>query len=93
MSNRAEVELRAEFTHQNGVDAQALNSKFKGLTASSACTAGETACVNGQLAQCVGEKFALTPCAAPLQCVALPLVNKAGTRYVLVKLWLSEKTG
>ncbi|KAI9450719.1 hypothetical protein BJY52DRAFT_1125753 [Lactarius psammicola] len=73
------VEHRAAFTLQNGLDAQALNRKFQGLTASSPCTAGETACVNGQLAQCVGDKFALSSCASPLRCVALPLVNKPGT--------------
>jgi len=87
MSNRAKVENRAAFTLQNGLDAQALNRKFQGLTASSACTTGETACVKGQLGQCVGDKFALSSCASPLQCVALPLVNKPGTRYVL--LWWS----
>ncbi|KAH9019133.1 hypothetical protein EDB85DRAFT_584607 [Lactarius pseudohatsudake] len=79
IEQRAKVEHRAAFTLQNGLDAQALNRKFGGLPASSPCTAGETACVNGQLAQCVGDKFALSSCASSLQCVALPLVNKAGT--------------
>jgi hypothetical protein len=74
------VDRRAAFTLQNGKDAQALNKKFAGLSANSACTAGEQACVGGQLGQCVAGKFALTPCAASTQCVALPLVNKAGTR-------------
>ena len=82
---RSEVERRAAFTLQNGLDAQKLNQQFQGLTASSTCTSGETACVNGQLAQCVGGQFSLSSCAATLQCVALPLVNKPGTRYVL--LW------
>jgi hypothetical protein len=77
----AMVDRRAAFTLQNGKDAQALNKKFQTLTESSPCTTGETACVKGQLAQCVGNKFSLTPCAATLTCVALPLVNKAGTRY------------
>jgi hypothetical protein len=72
---------RAAFTLQNGQDAQALNKQFQSLTATSPCTTGETSCVNGQLAQCVGGKFALTPCAGGETCVALPLVNKAGTRY------------
>jgi hypothetical protein len=73
---------RAQFTLQNGQDAQALNRKFQGLSASSPCTTGDQACVKDQLAQCVGGKFVMTPCPATLQCVALPLVNKAGTRYV-----------
>ena len=85
MYKRDTVESRAAFTLQNGLDAQKLNQQFQGLTASSTCTTGQTACVQGQLAQCVGGKFALSSCAATLQCVALPLVNKPGTRYVL--LW------
>jgi hypothetical protein len=76
----APMDRRAAFTLQNGKDAQALNVKFQSLTASSPCTSGESACVNGQFAQCVGGKFQLTPCAASEQCVALPLVNKPGTR-------------
>jgi len=73
------VNPRAAFTLQNGKDAQALNKKFQSLTPTSPCTNGEQACVKGQLGQCVGGKFALSSCAATLQCVALPLVNKAGT--------------
>ena len=75
------VDRRAAFTLQNGKDAQALNRKFQSLTAASSCTSGESACVQGQFAQCVGGKFQLTPCAASEQCVVLPLVNKPGTRY------------
>lgn len=67
------------FQAQNAADAQALNAKFATLTPDSACTAGDQACVNGQFAQCVSGKFALTACAAGTQCVALPLVNKRGT--------------
>ncbi|KAH9989941.1 hypothetical protein BJV77DRAFT_948011 [Russula vinacea] len=69
----------APFTLQNGQEAQALNRKFQSLTASSSCSSGEQACVQGQLAQCVSGKFVLAPCASTLQCVALPLVNKPGT--------------
>ena len=72
---------RAAFTLKNGQEAQALNRQFQTLTASSSCTTGETACVGGKLAQCVGGTFSISPCAATLQCVALPLVNKPGTRY------------
>lgn len=72
---------RASFTLQNGQDAQALNKKFQSLSASSSCTSGEQACIQGQLAQCVNGNFVLSPCASTLKCVALPLVNKAGTRY------------
>jgi hypothetical protein len=72
----------ASFALKNGQDAQALNQKFQSLSTSSSCSSGEQACVQGQLAQCVGGKFVVTPCASTLQCVALPLVNKPGTRYV-----------
>ena len=72
---------RASFTLQNGLDAQALNAQFQSLTASSPCTSGQNACVNGQFAQCVNGQFELTPCAGGLTCVALPLVNSPGTRY------------
>jgi hypothetical protein len=67
------------FKAQNGKDAQALNQKFQALTPASSCTSGEQACVNGQFAQCVGGKFALSPCSGGTTCTALPLVNKAGT--------------
>ena len=40
---------------------------------------GQTACINGDLAQCVGGQFVTTPCSAGLTCLALPLVNKPGT--------------
>ncbi|KAH9847611.1 hypothetical protein C2E23DRAFT_787249 [Lenzites betulinus] len=67
------------FQLQNAKDAQALNAKFATLTADSSCNEGDQACVAGGFAQCVGGKFVNTGCAAPTQCFALPLVNKAGT--------------
>ncbi|KAI0819585.1 hypothetical protein BC628DRAFT_1332503 [Trametes gibbosa] len=70
---------RAAFTLKNGKDAIALNDKFKGLTADSACQTGEDACVNDKFAQCVGGKFVLQSCGGGLICAALPLVNSAGT--------------
>ena len=78
------VDRRAAFTLQNALDAQVLNQQYQGLTISSICTSGETACINGQLAQCVGDEFVLSSCPSPLQCVVLPLANKPGTRYVLL---------
>ncbi|KAK0442810.1 uncharacterized protein EV420DRAFT_1072550 [Desarmillaria tabescens] len=67
------------FQKQNGEDAKALNAQFASLTASSPCTDGDQACVNGGFAQCVGGQFTITQCAGGTQCFALPLVNKAGT--------------
>ncbi|KAI0045712.1 hypothetical protein FA95DRAFT_1495149 [Auriscalpium vulgare] len=69
----------SDFHLQNGKDAQALNKKFAALTADSTCQEGDQACVGGAFAQCVGGKFASTPCAGGTTCAALPLVNKAGT--------------
>ncbi|KAI0819589.1 hypothetical protein BC628DRAFT_1401785 [Trametes gibbosa] len=67
------------FQLQNAKDAQALNAKFATLSAGSSCNDGDQACIAGGFAQCVGGKFVNTGCAAPTQCFALPLVNKAGT--------------
>lgn len=74
------------FTLQNGKDAQALNLKFASLTADSTCTDGENACVGTAFAQCVGGKFVTFPCAATLQCAALPLVNSPGTSITCTDL-------
>ncbi|EPQ58291.1 hypothetical protein GLOTRDRAFT_137034 [Gloeophyllum trabeum ATCC 11539] len=73
------IEKRAAFTLANGQAAQALNAKFATLAPDSSCTPGENACVNGQFAQCANGNFVTFPCAGGLQCVALPLVNSAGT--------------
>ncbi|KAI0261333.1 hypothetical protein BC834DRAFT_896222 [Gloeopeniophorella convolvens] len=71
---------RASFTLANGQKAQQLNAQFRSLSASSSCTAGQEACIDGQFAQCDNGKFVTTSCGpAPLQCVVLPLVNSAGT--------------
>lgn len=66
------------FQQQNKLDAQKLNAQFAALTANSSCTDGQSACVQGQFAQCVSGKFMLSSCGS-LTCVALPLVNSPGT--------------
>lgn len=73
------MQLRADFTLQNGKDAIALNNKFKTLTPDSPCNGGDVACVQDKFAQCVGGKFVITACAPGTTCAALPLVNKPGT--------------
>ncbi|KAI0810891.1 hypothetical protein BC629DRAFT_1589635 [Irpex lacteus] len=73
------VEKRAAFTLQNGLDAQKLNAQFATMSADAPCTAGQSACVQGAFAQCVNGKFVTSPCSGGLTCVALPLVNSAGT--------------
>lgn len=40
---------------------------------------GDQACVDGGFAQCISGKFVVQACSGGLTCVALPLVNKAGT--------------
>ncbi|KZT40831.1 hypothetical protein SISSUDRAFT_1059885 [Sistotremastrum suecicum HHB10207 ss-3] len=73
------IDKRAEFSLSNGQAAQALNAKFATLAAGSPCDAGENACIDGQFSQCVNGVFVSTGCAGGLSCVALPLVNSAGT--------------
>jgi len=70
---------RTSFTLENGEDAIALNNKFKSLTANSACTTGETACIGTKFAQCANGKFVTEPCKSGTTCAALPLVNSPGT--------------
>jgi len=55
------------------------NQQFSQLNAESPCDAGETSCIEGELAQCVGGEFVTTACPGGLQCFALPLVNSPGT--------------
>ena len=64
---------------ENGKDAQTLNTKFAKLSASSTCESGTNACIDGKFAQCVNGAFVTTSCGDGLTCVALPLVNSAGT--------------
>lgn len=64
---------------KNAAAAISQQQQFDSLTADSPCTAGQNACVQGAFAQCVGGKFASTPCAGGTKCFALPLVNKEGT--------------
>jgi len=78
-SSSASSSSSSGFALQNAQDAQALNAKFATLTADSSCQAGETACVDGDFAQCVNGKFVTTACSGSLKCLALPLVNSAGT--------------
>ncbi|KAG2125026.1 hypothetical protein DEU56DRAFT_825949 [Suillus clintonianus] len=69
----------ANFKLANGQNAQKLNAQFATLTASSSCTEGTNACVNGAFAQCVGGTYVTQSCGSGLTCAALPLVNSAGT--------------
>jgi len=78
---------KASFALANGKDAQALNAKFTKLTAKSACTDGDVACIGKQFAKCDHGKFVLFGCGAEsVQCVALPLVNSRGTSVTCATL-------
>ena len=81
------AERRAAFTLQNGKDAQALNAKFLTLSGATPCQAGQSACIQGAFSQCVNGQFVGFPCSGGLTCVALPLVNSAGTRYAHATWW------
>jgi hypothetical protein len=61
---------RAEFTKQNGLDAQKLNAQFATLKAGAACDAATMAmaCADGGFAQCVGDKWAVSSCGGGLGC-------------------------
>ncbi|RIA99051.1 hypothetical protein C1645_667985, partial [Glomus cerebriforme] len=63
----------------NAKDAIALNNHFNQLTLTSPCQVNENACINGKVAKCDNGAFVIMPCAATLECVALPLVNSRGT--------------
>ncbi|KAJ6519302.1 hypothetical protein C8R45DRAFT_806779 [Mycena sanguinolenta] len=75
----ARFSRRASFDLSNGQAAIALNAQFATLTPTSACTAGQDACVNAQFAQCVNGAFVLQACGGGTSCFALPQVNAAGT--------------
>ena len=56
-----------------------LHNPARSITNCSFIADGESACVEGGFAQCVGGKFTIMPCSGGTQCFALPLVNKPGT--------------
>uniref|UniRef100_A0A1D1YY97 Endochitinase n=1 Tax=Anthurium amnicola TaxID=1678845 RepID=A0A1D1YY97_9ARAE len=64
---------------KNADDANALNDKFKKLTAGSSCKDGEVACIEKDFAKCDHGKYSIQPCGGGTQCFALPLVNSRGT--------------
>ncbi|KAI0045709.1 hypothetical protein FA95DRAFT_1680305 [Auriscalpium vulgare] len=71
-----------DFHLQNGLDAQALNKMFASLSADAPCQDDAQACIGGAFAECTGGAFVTTPCTAGTTCVALPLVNTAGTNVM-----------
>ncbi|THU96530.1 hypothetical protein K435DRAFT_664342, partial [Dendrothele bispora CBS 962.96] len=62
----------------NGQKAQQLNAAFKNLTVDDACSTGDQACISGDLANCVDDKWQTTSCRGSQQCFALPSVKQQG---------------
>jgi len=56
----------------NAVGAQNFNAIFRNLQSSDTCTDGSFACVTGAVAQCVGGRWAGTPCSGSNQCFVVP---------------------
>ncbi|KAJ7731148.1 hypothetical protein DFH07DRAFT_755820, partial [Mycena maculata] len=63
---------------KNGQEAQNLNAQFQNLTTSDACTSGDTACIGGDLATCVDDKWQTQGCPNSLSCFAVPLITETG---------------
>ncbi|KAN0129629.1 hypothetical protein V8E53_012625 [Lactarius tabidus] len=53
------VDQRVAATLQNERGGLQLNERFQGPTVSSKCMTSETACINGQPVQCVGDEFVI----------------------------------
>ncbi|KAK7439368.1 hypothetical protein VKT23_017592 [Stygiomarasmius scandens] len=62
----------------NGQQAQQLNAAFQNLTVDDACSTGDRACISGDLAECVDDKWQTSSCPGTQQCFALPSVKKEG---------------
>ncbi|TDL17658.1 hypothetical protein BD410DRAFT_695036, partial [Rickenella mellea] len=79
---------------QNGIDAQALNTKFASISPSDPCNDGDTACITGQAAKCSGGTWQLTLCKNPtfLSCFALPLLSGVGTQLKCTTKTTAEDT-
>ncbi|KAH7929757.1 hypothetical protein BV22DRAFT_1125490 [Leucogyrophana mollusca] len=63
----------------NGPAAKALNQEYATLTASSNCTDGAVACVQGQYAHCYQNRYLTWSCPSDWTCQALPNEWSTGT--------------
>jgi len=63
----------------NGVQALVLNCQFQNLQQSDPCNTGETACIQGETATCVGGTWQTLPCPSSKSCFALPSIRTNGT--------------
>jgi len=71
--------LDANTLLQNAQAAQVLNTEFRTLKLTDACTSGQTGCISGALATCVNNAWTAEQCLTGQQCFALPSVREAGT--------------
>ncbi|PHH64454.1 hypothetical protein CDD81_4529 [Ophiocordyceps australis] len=63
----------------NVAQARALNAVFAGLTARSACQGTQVACVQGQVARCMGSAFKVdAACQEGRRCLAMPMTTVGG---------------
>ncbi|KAJ7098343.1 hypothetical protein C8R44DRAFT_811395 [Mycena epipterygia] len=63
---------------KNGQTAQNLNAQFQNLTATEACNTGDVACIGGDLASCVDDKWKTESCPNGLSCFAVPMLSQTG---------------
>ncbi|KAJ7033175.1 hypothetical protein C8F04DRAFT_631875 [Mycena alexandri] len=63
---------------QNGQIAQNLNFQFQNLTANDACNTGDVACIQGDFATCVDDKWQTKGCLNSLSCFVVPSLSQSG---------------
>ncbi|KAJ7716086.1 hypothetical protein B0H16DRAFT_1614626 [Mycena metata] len=63
---------------QNGLIAQNLNFQFQNLTANDACNTGDVACIKGDFATCVDDKWQTQGCLNSLSCFVVPFLSQPG---------------
>ncbi|KAJ7484482.1 hypothetical protein FB451DRAFT_1028201, partial [Mycena latifolia] len=63
---------------KNGQTAQNINAQFQNMSANDSCNTGDVACIKGDLATCVDDKWQTESCPQSLSCFAVPLVGQTG---------------
>ncbi|ESK94896.1 carbohydrate-binding module family 19 protein [Moniliophthora roreri MCA 2997] len=83
--------LDAGFLQSNGQQAQEMNLAYQSLTVEDKCSAGQTACIDGAVAQCTSSgKWNLSVCPKEEErCFALPSLKQSG---VVTATCTTEKT-
>ncbi|GJE86490.1 hypothetical protein PsYK624_025700 [Phanerochaete sordida] len=71
--------LNSASYQQNAVDAQILNTEFRGVNETDPCNSGQTACVGGGVAVCKYGSWNVTSCDQSNACYAVPSTSGSGT--------------